>query len=82
MVARPPHFACRHCPLNCALCSDSLFKESGDAQSSVWSCGQSIGLIDDVPSVAALIERIMAQANAIIRERLHGMGAAWALHGR
>lgn len=47
----------------------------GELDAGAWSCGMVAGLIDDVPSVAALIERIMAQANAIIRERLHGMVA-------
>lgn len=47
----------------------------GELDAGAWSCGMVAGLIDDVPSVAALIERIMAQANTIIRERLHGMVA-------
>ncbi len=35
-----------------------------------WSCGIVAGLIDDVPTVKELIDGIMAQANAIINERL------------
>jgi NADH:quinone reductase (non-electrogenic) len=37
-----------------------------------WSCGMVVGLINDVPTVKELIERIMAEAEAIIRERLAG----------
>jgi nitronate monooxygenase len=46
------------------------FQETGDANSSVWSCGQSIGLIKDVPSCKELLERTVAQAEDIIRNRL------------
>jgi len=46
------------------------FEETGDATSSVWSCGQSIGLIDDIPTCKVLIERIVSQAEDIIRNRL------------
>ena len=35
-----------------------------------WSCGMVAGLIDDVPSVGELIQRTMAQAEALIRQRL------------
>ena len=37
------------------------FQETGDTQSSVWSCGQSIGLIDDVPTCHQLIQNIMSE---------------------
>jgi len=46
------------------------FQETGDAESSVWSCGQSLGLIKDIPSCAELIERLVAEAEDIIRNRL------------
>lgn len=46
------------------------FQESGDAFSSVWSCGQSIGLIDDIPTCKDLIENIVTEAEDIIRNRL------------
>jgi len=38
-----------------------------------WSCGMVAGLINDIPTVKELIDRIMGQANAIIEERLAGM---------
>lgn len=44
----------------------------GDMDAGVWSCGMVVGLINDVPTVKQLIDRIMAQAEAIIRRRLAG----------
>jgi nitronate monooxygenase len=38
----------------------------------VWSCGMVAGLIHDVPTVQQLIDRIMADADRIIRQRLLG----------
>jgi nitronate monooxygenase len=37
-----------------------------------WSCGMTVGLIHDVPSCKELIDRIMADAERIIRQRLTG----------
>jgi nitronate monooxygenase len=37
------------------------FQETGDVDSSVWSCGQSIGLINDVPTCQQLLQNIMAE---------------------
>lgn len=45
----------------------------GDVEAGAWSCGMVAGLIHDVPSVAALIDRIMAEADEIVRERLSGL---------
>ena len=42
----------------------------GDLDAGAWSCGMVAGLIDDVPTVADLIQRIMKQADEIIRSRL------------
>lgn len=42
----------------------------GIMDAGAWSCGMVAGLINDVPSVAELIQRTMAQAEALIRERL------------
>jgi len=50
--------------------------EKGDTDFGIWSAGMVQGLIHDVPGVKALIERIMAEAEAIIDERLAGMRAA------
>ena len=35
-----------------------------------WSCGMVVGLIRDVPTCQELIDRTMAEARRIIRERL------------
>ena len=47
----------------------------GAMDAGVWSCGMVAGLIRDVPSCKALIDRIMAEADAIIHQRLAGMAA-------
>ena len=49
--------------------------QTGDTEHGVWSAGMVQGLIDDVPTVKQLIDRIMADADAIIAERLAGMRA-------
>lgn len=45
----------------------------GDLDAGAWSCGMVAGLIDDVPTVKDLIDRIMVQADKIINSRLRGM---------
>lgn len=42
----------------------------GDVESGAWSCGMVAGLIHDVPTCQALIDRIMLQAEQLIRQRL------------
>jgi nitronate monooxygenase len=44
----------------------------GEMDAGAWSCGMVVGLIHDVPSVKELIDRIMAEADRIIRGRLMG----------
>ena len=44
--------------------------ETGDLEAGIWSAGTSMGLIDDAPTCRELIERIIAEAEAIIRGRL------------
>merc|ERR1712217_893506 len=46
------------------------FLKTGDPSTSVWSCGQSIGLIKDIPSCAELVERLVSEAEEIINHRL------------
>mmetsp|Transcript_27216 Transcript_27216/g.63387 ORF Transcript_27216/g.63387 Transcript_27216/m.63387 type:complete len:330 (-) Transcript_27216:56-1045(-) len=46
------------------------FQETGDPDSSVWSCGQSIGLIKDIPTCQELIENLVAEAEDVIRNQL------------
>ncbi|KEQ53888.1 Nitronate monooxygenase [Sphingobium chlorophenolicum] len=45
----------------------------GDMDAGAWSCGMSVGLIHDIPTVAELIGRIMSDAEALIRHRLGGL---------
>ncbi|WP_420339029.1 NAD(P)H-dependent flavin oxidoreductase [Roseibium sp.] len=45
----------------------------GDMDAGAWSCGMVAGLIDDIPTCKELIDRIMSEANALIRQRLEGM---------
>ena len=49
------------------------FQDTGDAQSSVWSAGQVMGLIDDIPTCKVLVSRMVAEAEAIIAGRLPRM---------
>jgi len=44
--------------------------DDGDMEYGVWSAGQVMGLIHDVPTVKVLVERIVRDAEAIIRRRL------------
>ena len=48
----------------------------GAADTGVWSCGMVAGLINDIPTCKELIDRIMTEAEALIRKRLEGMLAA------
>jgi NAD(P)H-dependent flavin oxidoreductase YrpB (nitropropane dioxygenase family) len=45
----------------------------GDMDAGAWSCGMVAGLIDDIPTCKELIDRIMSEADALIRQRLEGM---------
>jgi nitronate monooxygenase len=45
----------------------------GDMDAGAWSCGMVAGLIHDIPTCKELIDRIMADAERIIRSRLEGM---------
>jgi len=45
----------------------------GDVEAGAWSCGMVAGLIHDVPTVRELIDRIMAEADALILQRLAGL---------
>ena len=49
---------------------------NGQMEVGAWSCGMVAGLIRDVPTVKELIDRIMAEADGIIRQRLAGFAAA------
>src|SRR6202040_4135253 len=44
----------------------------GEMDAGAWSCGMVAGLINDIPTVKELINRIMSEAEQIIRQRLTG----------
>lgn len=45
----------------------------GDMDAGAWSCGMVAGLIRDIPSVQELIDRIMTEADSLIRGRLSSL---------
>jgi NAD(P)H-dependent flavin oxidoreductase YrpB (nitropropane dioxygenase family) len=47
--------------------------KTGDMDAGAWSCGMVAGLIHDKPTVKQLIDNIMAEADAIINQRLAGL---------
>ncbi|MGB2286864.1 MAG: NAD(P)H-dependent flavin oxidoreductase [Porticoccaceae bacterium] len=47
--------------------------QEGDMDAGAWSCGMVAGLINDVPTVQELIDRIMAEADSLINQRLAGL---------
>jgi nitronate monooxygenase len=49
--------------------------ETGDPEHGLWWAGQAQGLIDDIPSVGDLVERIVGEAEEIISARLPAMTA-------
>lgn len=49
-----------------------LVLHEGKMDEAAWSCGMVAGLIHDVPSCEELINRIMSEADGIIRDRLTG----------
>jgi nitronate monooxygenase len=50
--------------------------DTGDTDYGIWSAGQTQGLIHDIPSCKDLVEKIMTEAEAIIRQRLDRLVAA------
>jgi nitronate monooxygenase len=50
--------------------------QQGDMDAGAWSCGMVAGLIHDIPTCKELIDRIMGEAEALIRQRLEGFLAA------
>lgn len=47
------------------------FQETGDTESSVWSCSQVMGLIDDIPSCKQLIDNMISDAINIINKDIN-----------
>jgi NAD(P)H-dependent flavin oxidoreductase YrpB (nitropropane dioxygenase family) len=42
----------------------------GQVDAGAWSCGMVAGLIHDIPTVKELIDRIMSDAEVLVRKRL------------
>ena len=42
----------------------------GTMEAGAWSCGMVAGLVNDIPTVQDLIDKIMSQADEIINSRL------------
>ncbi|WP_417520492.1 NAD(P)H-dependent flavin oxidoreductase [Marinobacter sp.] len=49
-----------------------LVLQEGKMDEAAWSCGMVAGLIHDIPTCDELIQRIMQEAESIVRERLTG----------
>ena len=49
--------------------------QQGEMDAGAWSCGMVAGLIHDIPNCQELLDSIMAEAEALISERLSGMMA-------
>jgi nitronate monooxygenase len=47
--------------------------QQGEMDAGAWSCGMVAGLIHDIPTCKDLIDRIMAEAEKLIRKRLDSM---------
>eukprot|EP00037_Helgoeca_nana_P027652 m.317941 g.317941 ORF g.317941 m.317941 type:complete len:336 (-) comp27566_c0_seq6:213-1220(-) len=52
----------RVAPYAAGVRTKKMWQESGDTEDAMWSCGQSVGLIDDVPTCKELISRIVREA--------------------
>jgi nitronate monooxygenase len=48
----------------------------GEMDAGAWSCGMVVGLINDIPTVGELIDRIMSEAEELVRGRLERLLAA------
>ena len=46
--------------------------DNGDPEHGIWSAGMVQGMIHDIPSEKELVDRIMGEADGIIRQRLAG----------
>ena len=50
--------------------------KDGTMDAGAWSCGMVAGLIHDIPTVKDLIDRIMAEAETLIRQRLTALAGS------
>nr|AOR51697.1 2-nitropropane dioxygenase [Phaffia rhodozyma] len=47
--------------------------ETGDSDAGIWSAGISVGLIKDIPTCQALLDRLEKEGEEIIKGRLGGL---------
>ena len=64
-AAAPGDFSAIRPYVSGSMYADS-FQKTGDTQSSVWSAGVVMGLIDDVPTCKELLERMVREAEEVI----------------
>ncbi len=50
--------------------------KDGTMDAGAWSCGMVAGLIHDIPTCKELVERIVSEAEQIIKERLNKVQVA------
>jgi len=63
-------------PLAAGTRTKKMWQETGDVNDGMWSCGQSIGLINDIPTCQDLLKRIVAEAE---QQLSHGAGCVISL---
>lgn len=44
-----------------------MWRETGDWNDSMWSCSQSVGLIEDIPTCRDLLQRLVAEAEELLQ---------------
>ncbi|MFZ1985862.1 MAG: nitronate monooxygenase [Desulfatitalea sp.] len=60
-------------PYVSGLVGKTKMLEGGDTQAAILSAGQCMGLIRDIPTCKELLDRIMAQAEALLKEKFAGI---------
>ena len=45
-----------------------MWQETGDWNDAMWSCGQSVGLINDIPTCKDLVKRIVDEAEVQLKK--------------
>jgi len=54
---------------------------AGDTDGGIWSAGMIQGLIHDIPTMKDLVDRIIAEAEGLIEQRLQGLVKGYARAG-
>lgn len=56
-------------------CAARKVFDDGDIDAGIWTVGTAMGLINDIPTVAELVSRMVTEAAELINVRLAGMVA-------